>query len=215
MMSTQAVTVVGDEGAEARRQLERCTGEGGVVLFGADTLYGLGCDPDNADAIERIHTIKGRDEQKSSAVMFFNPLELHDVLAGSGSRTKAAIRALLPGPLTLVVDNSEHCLFPLACREDPKRLGIRLIEGPLAGADVALFQTSANRSGENPPTRLGEVDPGIFEAVDLAIDCGPASGEPSTVVDITRIEEDPTAWKILRIGAVGEGEVAAALSAVE
>ena len=48
--------------------------------------------------------------------------------------------------MTLVVANPEH-RYPLACREDPERLGVRLIGGPLAGAMCPLFQTSANLSG--------------------------------------------------------------------
>lgn len=214
-MSTYTVTVVGDEGSAARRELERCVGEGGVVLFGADTLYGLGCDPDNAEAIARIHEIKSREQGKPSAVMFFNRLALHDVVAGSGPRTKEAIDALLPGPVTLVVDNSQHCLFPLACGDDRSRLGLRLIEGPLAGTDVALFQTSANTSGEDPPARFGEVHPEILTAADLAIDCGELSGEPSTVVDISTIEDDPGSWTILREGAVPRSAIQLALGPPE
>ena len=66
--------------------------------------------------------------------------------------------ALLPGPVTLVVANPAG-LYPLACREDRARLGIRLIDGPLAGAAAAIFQTSANRSGEPAPARFEDVDP--------------------------------------------------------
>lgn len=212
-MSTHTVSVFADRGAEARLELERCVGEGGVVLFGADTLYGLGCDPDNAEAIDRIHQIKGREAGKPSAVMFFDHLALHEVMAGSKPHTKAAIHALLPGPVTLVVDNSERCLYPKACGENRSKLGLRLIDGPLAGADVALFQTSANLSGEEPPTRFGQVAPEILHAVDLAIDCGETVGEPSTVVDITAIEDDLEGWRILRPGAVSEREIAVALAA--
>ena len=89
--------------------------------------------------------------------------------------------------MTLVVANPER-RYPLACREDPERLGLRLIDGPLAGAAAAIFQTSANRAGEPPPARFDEVDPAIVAAVDLAIDGGELAGLPSTVVDITGIE---------------------------
>ena len=76
--------------------------------------------------------------------MYFSPLAMRELVAGLGPRTAAAVSALLPGPVTLVVANREH-RYPLACREDPTRLGIRLIDGPLAGAMCPIFQTSANR----------------------------------------------------------------------
>jgi L-threonylcarbamoyladenylate synthase len=89
--------------------------------------------------------------------------------------------------VTLVVANPEH-RYPLACREDRERLGVRLIGGPLAGAASAIFQTSANRSGEPAAGRFEDVDPAIVARVDLAIDGGGLTGLPSTVVDVTAIE---------------------------
>lgn len=190
------------------QRFEACIRDGGVALFPADTLYGLACDPSNAAAIARVHALKGRDDGKPSAVMFFAPLGLREVLSMSGPRTREAIGALLPGPVTLVVANPRG-LYPLACREDPARLGIRLIEGPLAGAGVAVLQTSANRSGEPAPQRLSDVDESIRDSVDLAVDGGEVGGEPSTVLDLTRIEDGE--WSVLREGALSPREAAAAL----
>jgi L-threonylcarbamoyladenylate synthase len=70
---SEIVSIERDGADAARAALERCVGEGGVAIFPADTLYGLACDPLNADAIERIHAIKGRGEGKPSAVMYFSP----------------------------------------------------------------------------------------------------------------------------------------------
>ena len=189
-----------------RSELERCVLGGGVAVFPADGLYGLACDPANAAAIERIHRIKGRDEGKPAAVMFFSPLAMRELVAALGPRTRDALGAMLPGPVTLVVANPER-LYPLACRADPERLGIRLIEGPLAGAACAIFQTSANRSGEQAPSRLADVDPKVVAAVDLALDGGQLTGMPSTVVDLTSIENGG-AWSILREGALARERVA-------
>jgi L-threonylcarbamoyladenylate synthase len=205
-----AVVSIERDGADAARAaLERCVREGGVAIFPADTLYGLACDPLNAAAVTRIHEIKGRDEGKSSAVMYFSPLAMRELVSGLGSRTRDAIGALLPGPVTLVVANPRR-RYPLACREDPERLGIRLIQGPLAGATTPIFQTSANRSGVTPPTSFAEIHEGILGAVDLAIDAGELIGAPSTVVDVTQIDEEG-GWTILREGAVSSQEVERAL----
>jgi len=194
-----------DGAAAARTALERCVLDGGVAVFPADGLYGLACDPLRAEAIARIHAIKGRDDGKPSAVMYFSPLAMRELLAGLGERSRAAVAALLPGPLTLVLANPEH-RYPLACRADPDRLGIRLIAGPLAGASCPIFQTSANRSGEPAASRFADLDPDVLAGADLAIDGGDLTGLPSTVVDLTAIE-DGGGWRVLREGAVPAAEL--------
>lgn len=200
------VVRVARDGAErARAELERCIAGGGVAVFPADTLYGLACDPRSERAVERIHALKGRAEGKPSAIMFFAPLAMREILSTVGPRTRDALGALLPGPVTAVVPNPEH-RYPLACSEDPERLGLRLIEGPLAGARYAIFQTSANRSGEPAPSRFEDVDTAILGGADLAIDGGELGGAPSTVVDLTALDDEGT-WDVLREGAVSRDEL--------
>jgi len=207
---SEVVSVDRDGARAARSALERCVAGGGVAVFPADGLYGLACDPLDAAAIERIHRIKGRDDGKPSAVMYLSPLAMRELVEGLGARTREAVGALLPGPLTLVVANPGR-RYPLACREDPERLGIRLIDGPLAGAMCPLFQTSANRSGEPAPASFAAVPQEIVDGADLAIDGGELSGKPSTVADLSRFEEAGE-WTVLRHGAVVEAELTRRLS---
>jgi L-threonylcarbamoyladenylate synthase len=202
-----------DAGGEAARSaLDRCIASGGVAVFPADTLYGLACDPREAKAVARVHELKGRDEDKPSAVMFFSPLAMRELIATLGPRTRGALGALLPGPVTAVVHNPAH-RYPLACREDPERLGVRLIDGPLAGAACAVFQTSANPSGEPAPHRFEDIDAAILAGVDVAIDGGELGGEPSTVVDLTGLESWG-GWEVLREGALSPDEVERRLAAI-
>ena len=208
---TATVSIATDGAARAREALEGCVQGGGVAVFPADTLYGLGCDPSNAAAIERIRSLKGRDEGKPSAVMFFAPLAMRELLSTLGPRTREALGALLPGAVTLVVDNPEG-LYPLAGRERPERLGVRLIEGPLAGAARAILQTSANSAGEPAPSRFGDIEARILEGADLAIDGGELGGEPSSVVDLTALDSDGS-WGVLREGAVSSARIAGLLGA--
>jgi L-threonylcarbamoyladenylate synthase len=206
---SEVVSVERDGGAAARSALERCVAGGGVAVFPADGLYGLACDPLDAAAIARIHAIKGRDDGKPSAVLYFSPLAMRELVEGRGPRTREAMALLLPGPVTLVVANPEH-RYPLACREDRARLGVRLVAGPLAGAMCPLFQTSANLSGEPAPAAFEEIPGEIVAAVDLAIDGGALTGLPSTVVDITAIDTDG-GWEILREGGLSAGDLTARL----
>jgi L-threonylcarbamoyladenylate synthase len=204
---------IGRDGAEAARSaLERTIGAEGIVVFPADGLYGLACDPLDSVAIARIHEMKGRDDGKPSAVMYFSPLAMRELVEGLGPRTRLALAALLPGPVTLVVANPEG-RYPLACREDRGRLGVRLIGGPLAGAMCPLFQTSANLSGEPAPFRFEDVPAEIVAAADLAIDGGDLTGLPSTVVDLTEFDAEGE-WTVLREGGLSLGDLTARLAAV-
>jgi L-threonylcarbamoyladenylate synthase len=208
------VTVsVGHDGADsARTGLELCVAAGGVAVFPADGLYGLACDPLNQAAIERIHRIKGRDDGKPSAILYFSPLAMRELVESLGDRTRSAVAALLPGPVTLVVDNPEH-RYPLACRADSKRLGLRLIDGPLMGMMWPVFQTSANRSGEPAPAIFADVPRSILSAVDVAIDGGDLNGSPSTVVDVTSLDSGGE-WTILRQGGMSAEELRERFDAV-
>jgi L-threonylcarbamoyladenylate synthase len=207
----KTVSIEHDGPDAARAALERCVGEGGVAIFPADTLYGLACDPLNAEAVERIHAIKGRGERKPSAVMYFSPLAMRELVSGLGPRTRDAIATLLPGAVTLVIANPEH-RYPLACREDLERLGVRLIEGPLGGAMTPIFQTSANRSGAQAPTSFDEIDEEIRDQADLGIDGGQLIGEPSTVIDVTALDDEGR-WEVLREGALPAADVEQRLGA--
>jgi L-threonylcarbamoyladenylate synthase len=209
---TEVVSIESDGGEAARSALERTIAAGGVVVFPADGLYGLACDPLDAAAIERIHRIKGRDDGKPSAVMYLSPLAMRELVEGLGPRTREAVAALMPGPVTLVVANPD-ARYPLACREDRSRLGVRLIGGPLAGAMCPLFQTSANLSGEPAPGSFVDVPEEIVAAADLAIDGGPLTGLPSTVVDLTGFDENG-GWEILREGGLSAGDLTARLASI-
>jgi L-threonylcarbamoyladenylate synthase len=196
----EVVSIERDGAVAARSALERCLGEGGVAIYPADGLYGLAADPLDAAAIDRIHRLKGRDDGKPSAVLYFSPLAMRELVSGLGPRARDAVGILLPGPVTLVLDNPQH-RYPLACREDPARLGVRLLDGPLAGVMHPMFQTSANLSGESAPSRFEELPESILAGSDLAIDGGALTGLPSTVVDIASIDLDGS-WSILRQGGL-------------
>jgi L-threonylcarbamoyladenylate synthase len=189
---------------------EACITRGGVALFPADTVYGLACDPENAAAVERLYELKGRAPDKPAAVMFFDVELALGVLDDLGPRLEAAVRALLPGGVTLLLPNPAR-RFPLACTGDPETLGLRVpAGGPLRGARVAVLQSSANHAGEPAPRALDEVPGDILAGVRLKLGAGVLPGVASTVVDL-RGYEDGGGWSVAREGAVGAAELEAAL----
>ena len=194
-------------GAEA---FERCIRVGGLVLFGADTVYGLACDPHDRFAVERMYLLKRRNLDKPSAVMFFSLEPAFDAVPEIGERTRTAMARLLPGGVTVLVPNPAG-RFPLACGSDIGTLGLRVPVLPgLAGVRRPVLQSSANRAGGPDPRSLDEVPPLLRAAVDLVIDAGELPGTPSTVVDLRRYEVGGE-WRVVREGAVGERELTEAL----
>ena len=101
-----------------RAAFESCIRDGGIAVFPTDTLYGIGCRPDDEAAITRVYELKGRPAEKPSAVMYFSL----DALPPTGPRTRAALERLLPGPVLAVL---------------PGGVGVRVPDIPaLAGVGV-------------------------------------------------------------------------------
>jgi len=190
---------------------ERVIAAGGVVVFGADTVYGLACDPEAPLAVQRLYALKGRRPDKPAAVMFFSLDRALAALPELGPRTAIALQRLLPGGVTLLLPNPAR-RYPLACGPDPGTLGLRVPQVPaLAAVGVPVVQTSANAAGGADPRRLDEVPAAIRAGADLVLDGGELGGTPSTVVDLRRYEAAGE-WAVLRAGAVGRAAVGTVLS---
>jgi L-threonylcarbamoyladenylate synthase len=197
-------------------RLEQCLARGGVALFPADTVYGLACDPERAEAVNRLYALKGRPSARPAAVMFFSLERAVVALPELEDREEAAVRALLPGPVTLLIPNRGG-RFPLACGPDPATLGLRVprLEGALSAlGDVtrAVLQSSANASGGKEARRLRDVPEPLREGADLVLDGGELPGVPSTVVDLRRWAASGH-WSIVREGAMERDALASALDA--
>jgi L-threonylcarbamoyladenylate synthase len=211
------------------RRLQECMDAGGVAIFPTDTVYGLACDPLQPKAVRRLYECKGRPPERPAAVMFFTVACALDALPELGPRERAAMQALLPGPLTLLLPNPNG-RFPLACGpsagsgasaplaapEDrhgalglrvpllPERLSaLRTLRGP-------VMQSSANLSGEPEARRLADIPPTLLEGADLVLDGGELPGIASTVLDLREYERRGE-WRVLREGPVGRVDLERAL----
>jgi L-threonylcarbamoyladenylate synthase len=173
---------------------------GGVVVFPADTVYGLACDPENEAAVARLYALKGRPADKPAAVMFFDRVQALGALPELTGRTRALMARLLPGAVTLLVPSDR---FPLA--GGAGTLGLRVPDIPALGS-LPVLQTSANAAGGPDARRLEDVPDGIREGADLVLDGGELPGTPSTVVDL-RMYERGGDLAIVRAGAVPEAVV--------
>jgi len=125
-----------------------------VAIFPADTVYGLACDPLSREAVRRLYELKGRPAAQPAAVMFFSLAAALEAIPELGARERAALRALLPGPLTLLLPNRED-RYPLACRPAAARsAGAGApdeTEGPQAPAARERSRTAESALGLRVP----------------------------------------------------------------
>jgi L-threonylcarbamoyladenylate synthase len=193
-------------GVEDARRLEECLSSGGVAVFPADTVYGLCCDPEDERAVRRLYELKGRPAERPAAVMFFAPARLFAALPDLGDSERAALGALLPGPVTLLLGNPAR-RFPLAGgpgEGGADTLGVRVPKwspplATLGTVSAPVLQSSANRSGEPDARRLLDVPASIRAGADLVLDGGELPGVPSTVLDLREYERRGE-WRIVREG---------------
>jgi L-threonylcarbamoyladenylate synthase len=166
-----------------------------------------------------LYELKGRPPAKPAAIMFFALDPALRALRELGPRTQAAMRALLPGPVTLLLPNP-HGRFPLACNPSsakPSRsLGLRVpsLDGPLAPlarVDVPAMQSSANLSGTADARCLQDVPVALRENADLVLDGGKLPGAASTVIDLSEYERNGS-WQIVREGPLEAASVTTALA---
>jgi L-threonylcarbamoyladenylate synthase len=165
----------------------RCLAEGGLLAFPTETVYGLGADACNGEAVARLYEAKGRPA--------FNPLICHvqdrSAAARLGDFDAAATRlaeAFWPGPLTLVVPKPPDCAVAELATAGLQSIALRVPDHPVAHAILKEFgkpvvAPSANRSGHVSPTTAAHVLADLRGRVDLIIDGGPTPvGVESTIV---------------------------------
>jgi L-threonylcarbamoyladenylate synthase len=161
---------------------------GGVVAYPTDTLYGLAVDPFSTAAVERLFAIKGRDRSRAIPLVA-SDVEQVEAWAGELSNTARALAARWwPGPLTLIIPARSTL-----CRElvgEDGSVGVRVPAHTVAVALACevgwpITSTSANRSGEPPAERPGDLV-ALHSGLGALLDAGPAPGGlPSTIVDVT------------------------------
>jgi L-threonylcarbamoyladenylate synthase len=187
------------------RRLEECLAGGGVAVFPTDTVYGVCCDPEDECAVKRLYELKGRPAERPAAVMFFALEPALSTLSELRDAERAALTALLPGPVTLLLPNPGLRYRP-ACGPDPGTLGLRVPRLPaqlaaLRAVGRPAMQSSANLSGGADARQLTDVPESITAGADLVLDGGELPGTPSTVIDL-RDYQSSCEWRIVREGAL-------------
>jgi L-threonylcarbamoyladenylate synthase len=197
-------------GPEAVADAAKCLAGGGLTAFPTETVYGLGADATNADAIARLYQAKGRPS--------FNPLIAHVAdlaaarkIARFGADAEKLAAAFWPGPLTLVLPRTPDCAVADLATAGLETVGVRIPAHPVALAILKalgrpVVAPSANRSGHVSPTTAQHVHADLSDRIDLIVDGGATPvGVESTIVGCF------TRAMLLRPGGVPRAAIEAVL----
>ena len=186
---------------ESLPRIAEIVARGGVIAFRTDTFYGLGTDPFNRSAVQRIKQLKGREASKPILVVISDIDQIERFIPERSKTFDLLAERFWPGPLTLIGRAAPE--VPDEVTAGTGSVGVRLpddenVRALVRASGGALTATSANPSGAEPARTAGEVERYFGAAVDLIIDGGEArAGRPSTVVDAQAAEP-----KLIRKGAV-------------
>jgi L-threonylcarbamoyladenylate synthase len=174
--------------ADVARALEAIRA-GAPVLLPADGVYGLCASPHGEAPTRRLYELKGRGAGQPTAIIAAGIDTLLELVPELDDRASALVRAVLPGPYTLVLPNPGR-RFPWLNGTRPDTIGVRVAHVPAESQLVldqvgAVAATSANEPGEPAAASLEQVPQRIREGCGAELDAGALSGEPSTVIDCT------------------------------
>jgi len=182
---------------------------GGLVVYPTDTVYGLGCNPFNIEAVERVFRVKG--ERRKPLPILASSIDSVEKIAFLSQEAKKIAKRFWPGPLTLVLPKKPPLPDLVTCKLNS--VGVRVPKHDIALQLISLSNgllvgTSANRTGEKPPLTAHEAAQQLGEGVDVILNGGPATfGVSSTVVDLTSKK-----LRILREGPISLKEISEVLS---
>lgn len=162
---------------------------GGIILYPTDTVWGIGCDATNAEAVAKIYALKKRAETQSMIVLMNGDRMIHNVFREVPDVAWEIIE-VAEHPTTLILDNPRNIAANLISAD--KSLGMRLVKEPfcyklMERMKKPLVSTSANISGQSTPKSFKEISPEIIKGVDYVVNLHheKIAGKPSTIIKLT------------------------------
>lgn len=145
--------------------------KGGIILYPTDTVWGIGCDATNPEAVKKIYDLKRRSDAKSMLLLVGSDGELQRTVKDVPDAAWMLIEAAV-NPLTIIYDNPVG-IAPNLCAEDGS-VGIRITDELFSKALCSKFKkpivsTSANISGEKTPRKYSEISDDIISGVDYVV----------------------------------------------
>lgn len=162
---------------------------GGIVIYPTDTVYGLGCSVEDRNAIERIHLIKRQREDKPFSFVCSDLTHISEYAHVSNAAFKV-MKRLIPGRFTFILPAARMKQLPRILVSKRKTVGIRVPDSPLTLALVhrlgrPVLSTSVTGPGGEMLNDPDSIALHFRNSVDLILDGGPLTDDPSTVLDLT------------------------------
>ena len=144
---------------------------GGTILYPTDTIWGIGCDATNIDAIEKIFEIKKREKTKSMIILVESEKRLQDLV--DVPEMAWEIMDLSEKPVTIIYDHPKG--LPKELLAEDGSIGIRLVKNDflkklISKLNKPLVSTSANFSGEKSPMKFSDISHEIVDSVDFVVE---------------------------------------------
>jgi L-threonylcarbamoyladenylate synthase len=162
--------------------------EGGIVLYPTDTVWGIGCDATNAEAVVKIYKLKQRAETQSMIILMNGEKMMYNVFKDI-PEVAWQIMDLSENPTTIILDKPRNVAPNLIAPDNT--LGIRMVKEPfcfklMEKMKKPLVSTSANISGQPTPKSFKEISPEIIEGVDYVVNLhrDKIAGKPSTIIKL-------------------------------
>lgn len=173
--------------------------KGSLILYPTDTIWGIGCDATNEEAVRRVFALKQRADSKAMLCLVDSPDRLQRYARGIPDVAWDLIE-FAERPLTLILDGAVN-LAPSLVAEDGS-VGLRVTREAISRELCYRFQkavvsTSANISGEPSPSIFSEIDPAIVQGVDYVMRSRQNDTHPSRPSQIVRLKADGE-FKVLR-----------------
>jgi L-threonylcarbamoyladenylate synthase len=177
-----------DEVAKALKVLH----DGGIILYPTDTIWGIGCDAGNAEAVKKIYTLKQRDEAKSMIILLDSENKIPSSV-GDVPDIAYDLIEFAENPLTLVMPGAKNIASNLIAADGS--IGLRVTKHPFCQQLIQrlrkpLVSTSANISGQPSPKNFNAISADIIDGVDYVVDLEQydlTEKRPSTIM---RLEPD-------------------------
>lgn len=162
---------------------------GGIILYPTDTVWGIGCDATNEEAIQKIYALKQREETKSMIVLLNGERMMYNVFK-EVPEVAWQILDLSEKPTTLILDNPRNVAKNIIAED--KTLGVRIVTEPfcyklMERMKKPLVSTSANLSGMFTPKTFKEISPEIIKGVDYVVNLqqDKVCKNPSTIIKLS------------------------------
>ena len=183
----EMVYIVDNPNKNELNNIRSMLGQGKLVVYPTDTIYGIGVDINNIHAVKKVYMTKKRSYDKPISICLHDITQVKEVAIVT-DEIEHIINELLPGPYTLLLRKKSN--IPDILTANTNIIGIRIPDNKITHSltkDFPITSTSANLSNIQTPDNITDIKKQLGDNIDIYIDCGKKiKNQPSTIIDLTQ-----------------------------